>query len=85
MKLTESTLRRIIKEELQKVLNETRTPDHVIDDFKYVKDKNAWPAARESFEKAAKGEVQQWWINQNYPGWKKEDFQKVLNVLDAPR
>ena len=77
MRITESTLRRIIKEELQNVLNEEKTPIQVIDDFRYVKDKNAWLAARESFEKAAKGET-----NINYKNWQRQDFQDVIDVLD---
>lgn len=77
MRITESTLRRIIKEELQNVLNEEKTPIQVIDDFRYVKDKNAWSHARQSFVDAAKGGT-----NINYSGWKPEDFQDVIDVLD---
>jgi len=79
MRITESTLRKIVKEELQSVLNEEKTPRDIINYFLDDIDKMAsWKHMRQSFVDAAKGET----TNINYPGWKSEDFQDVIDVLD---
>ena len=78
MKLTESMLRKIIKEELKKVLNEEKTPRDIINHFLDDIDKMAsWKHIRQSFVDAAKGGT-----NINYPNWQRQDFQDVIDVLD---
>jgi len=80
MKLTESTLRRIIKEELNKVLNEEKTPRDIINHFLDDPYKMAsWKHIRQSFVDAAKAKGG---TNINYPDWQPQDFQDVIDVLD---
>lgn len=82
-------LKQIIKEELNRAMNEsyeyTKSPEDHINDFKYVKGPGAWRAARDTYEFYASGKGDPVLRNFNYPGWTAEDFQKVIDAMDAPR
>jgi len=88
MKLTESTLRRIIKEELNKVLNQDEKEKekneekrnfiyNLLDNTDKI---GSWKYIRQSFVDATNpnGKTK----NISYPNWQPQDFQDVIDVLD---
>ena len=85
-------LRQIIKEELGRAVNETnlynkygeyrKDPEQVMNDYRYVKPPGSWARVRRGFQRLAAGEGEEWWREENYPGWTDADFQEVVDTLD---
>lgn len=82
MKIAATQLRRIIKEEVSKVLNEARRSPSVDDVVtQYLMNKRSWEFAKLDFEDMADGGDGEGIRNEYYPDWRDEDFQIVLARL----
>jgi hypothetical protein len=92
MRITESRIRRIIREEARRVLRESEeeydeesesenTPDAVIDRF-MDGPARMWMRVSNDFHSMADGSDMDGARDKYYPGWSDDDFRMVAKTLD---
>ncbi len=92
MRINESRIRRIIREEARRVLRESEeeydeesesenTPDAVIDRF-MDGPARMWMRVSNDFHEMADGGDLDGSRDQHYPGWSDDDFRRVAMTLD---
>ena len=90
MKITRRQLRRIIKEEKARLLNEAPMREDIehavqaaIAKYSSSRGQFQWRQARNDFEMQADGEIFPGITDVYYAGWTPEDFQAVIDAVEG--
>ena len=83
MKITKQQLKKIIKEEINRVLIEREgvTPESMI--AQYKEDQRSWQRVRNEFYNMAEGSDEYGIRPQYYPDWTNQDFIDVITAVEG--